>query len=84
MPSLTLRQLDDDLLDRLRSRAASHRRTVAAEVRAILEKELRPAMTGEDLVRELQRDGPWEIDFDAVRKETSTPVRHADFGACEE
>jgi len=40
MPTLTIRQLDEHTHARLGSRAAQHGRSVAAEVRAILDAEV--------------------------------------------
>lgn len=40
MASLTIRNLDDDVRDRLRVRAAQHGRSMEAEVRAILTESL--------------------------------------------
>lgn len=42
MATLLVRKLDDNLVDRLKRRAASHGRSVEAEHRAILEEALRP------------------------------------------
>lgn len=42
MAQLTVRKLDDDLVRRLKIRAAEHNRTAEAEHRAILEEALRP------------------------------------------
>ena len=43
MAQLTVRRLDDDLVRRLKIRAAEHDRSAEAEHRAILEEVLRPA-----------------------------------------
>jgi len=69
MASLHLRQLDDDLVRRLEARAAAHGRSAEAEHRAILEEVLGarvPKMTGRQLVAELARGGPMDIDFDRL------------------
>lgn len=42
MAVLTIRDLDDDVRDRLRLRAASHGRSMEAEVRAILAEVVSP------------------------------------------
>jgi plasmid stability protein len=44
MASLIVRRLDDDLVRRLKARAAAHRRSAEAEHRAILETALRPLL----------------------------------------
>ena len=42
MGQLTIRKVDDELIRRLKIRAAEHGRSAEAEVRAILEEALRP------------------------------------------
>jgi plasmid stability protein len=54
MASLSVRNLDDDLLARLKRRAARHGRSAEAEVRDILQREL---------------SGESEIDFDRLAAE---------------
>jgi plasmid stability protein len=54
MASLTIRNLDDDLLARLERRAARHGRSAEAEVRDILQREL---------------SGEAEIDFDRLAEQ---------------
>ncbi|HJU20577.1 MAG TPA: plasmid stability protein stbC [Stellaceae bacterium] len=54
MGSLSIRNLDDDLLARLKRRAARHGRSAEAEVRDILRREL---------------SGEGEIDFDRLAAE---------------
>lgn len=49
MATLTIRDLDDDLRDRLRVRAAHHGRSMEAEVRAILSETLATPSTTERL-----------------------------------
>jgi plasmid stability protein len=46
--ALTIRQLDEDTHQRLRERAASRRRSVEAEVRAILTEAVQPASGAKD------------------------------------
>ena len=67
MPSLLVRQLDDDLVCRLKERAKQHGRSAEAEHRAILEEALRRGaaeMTGEELLRDLSYGGPFDPDVD--------------------
>lgn len=53
MAQLTVRKLDDDLVRRLKIRAARNNRSAEAEHRAILESALRSG--GEDFWREAER-----------------------------
>ena len=53
MAQLLVRNLDDDLVARLKERAAEHGRSAEAEHRAILEKTLRP--DAEDVWARLDR-----------------------------
>jgi plasmid stability protein len=55
--SLTIRQLDPGLKDRLRARAAQHGRSMAEEARAILDAALPAAdqQTGADLAEAIRR-----------------------------
>jgi plasmid stability protein len=54
------RQLDDDLVRRLKERAAAHGRSAEAEHRAILNEALRSRpRTGAELVAALRGKGPW-------------------------
>ena len=55
MASLTLRALDDRLLDRLRARAAENRRTVEDEASAILAQTLPPHGAVVDEMRAVHR-----------------------------
>ena len=56
MPSLSVRNLDEDLVGRLKRRAARHGRSAEAEVRAILQHALtgEPEPGFEDLAAELR------------------------------
>jgi antitoxin FitA len=49
MAAITIRKLDDQVLERLRSRAARHGRSLAAEVRAILTEAVREPQAGPNL-----------------------------------
>jgi plasmid stability protein len=56
--SLSIRQLDPSLKERLRLRAARHGRSMEAEARAILQDALmaaEPAATGADLAERIRR-----------------------------
>jgi plasmid stability protein len=71
-----VRNLDDDLVRRLKERAALHKRSAEAEHRLILEEALPPKRTGADLWRRLARGGPIEIesDFGEGADQTPTPA----------
>jgi plasmid stability protein len=64
MASLIVRRVEDDLVRRLKERAAANGRSAEAEHRAILAAALKPVMTGAELWDELARFGPLEIDFE--------------------
>lgn len=53
MAALSIRNLDDTVRERLRRRAASHGRSMEAEVRAILTDAVREPGDAEDLFRAL-------------------------------
>ena len=74
MATLIVRQLDEEIVRRLKLRAAAHGRSAEAEHRAILETALRPRMTGADLVARLREGGP-ETDefFDALEQADGPP-----------
>lgn len=57
MASLTVRQLDPELKERLRVRAALHGHSMEAEARAILKTALNqmPSETGADLVADIRQ-----------------------------
>ncbi|MGH6905566.1 MAG: FitA-like ribbon-helix-helix domain-containing protein [Geminicoccaceae bacterium] len=76
MATLLVRRLDDDLVRRLRARAAAHGRSAEAEHRAILETALRPKVTGRELWEKLSRGAKANIDFD---EGGSQVVEAADF-----
>ena len=65
MASLVVRNLDDDLVRRLKERARAHGRSAEAEHRRILEEALRQAQSGRELWERLSRGGPAEVDFGA-------------------
>lgn len=68
MATLLVRNLDPDLVRRLKERARAHGRSVEAEHRAILAEALAPAATTRDLIAALERCA-WigELDVDALR-----------------
>lgn len=51
MQSLTIPNLDDDVLDRLRRRAAANQRSVEAELREIITRAVRPLSVEEFFAR---------------------------------
>ena len=62
MASLIVRRLDDDLVRRLKARAAAHHRSAEAEHRAILESALRRQVSGRELWAKLARGAKAELD----------------------
>lgn len=78
MADLSIRNLDDSVRERLRTRAASHGRSMESEVRAILtEAVTEPAESLGLLAATLERFaelGGTELDI----PQRSTPVRSAD------
>jgi plasmid stability protein len=76
MATLLVRRLGDDLVRRLRARAAAHGRSAAAEHRAILETALRPKVTGREFWEKLSRGAKADIDLD---QGASQVVEAADF-----
>jgi plasmid stability protein len=54
MASLVVRKLDDDLVPLLKERAKRNGRSTEEEHREILRAALRPASTGEELIRRLR------------------------------
>jgi plasmid stability protein len=76
MASLIVRKLDDELVRRLKARAAAHHRSAEAEHRAILEMALRPQVTGRELWAKLACGAKAELDWDEALDQT---VQAADF-----
>ena len=68
MATLVVRRLDDEIVRRLKARAAAHGRSAEAEHRAILEHALRPRMTGAEFWAALRGSGPYLDDDDAFFK----------------
>jgi plasmid stability protein len=61
MGQLTVRKVDDEIIRRLKVRAAEHGRSAEAEHREILKQALLPETAGEDfwvLADRLRREGP--------------------------
>lgn len=81
MATLVVRQLDDDLVRRLKERAAAHGRSAEAEHRAILNEALRPqARTGKEFVAALRGKGPYFTDEEmAVFEDLDQPVEPVAF-----
>jgi plasmid stability protein len=77
MATLIVRRLSNDLVQRLKERAAQHGRSSEAEHRAILETALRPPRTGDELWERLRRGERMEIDFE--RPTDQQVPRPADF-----
>ncbi len=80
MAAISVRDLDDDVRDRIRVRAARHGRSMEAEIRAILT----------DAVREPDGDGLFQVMLDRFTAvggveldlpTRHTPVRAADLGS---
>ena len=65
MATLIVRKLDEEIVRRLKARAAAHGRSAEAEHRAILESALAPKMTGAEFWTALRGDGPYLDDDDS-------------------
>lgn len=79
MPTITVRNLPEETHRALRIRAAEHRRSTEAEVRAILEETVRPAgrlRIGTELHRIAQEVGGMD---DLVISRNRTQIKGADF-----
>ncbi len=80
MATLLVRKLDDNLVDRLKRRAATHGRSVEAEHRAILEEALKPkGISGRELLEIMARAPRVELELPA-----DEAVEPADFSWVEE
>jgi antitoxin FitA len=71
--TLVVRRLDDDLVQRLKARAARHGRSAEAEHRAILEAALKPRMTGEELWARLARAPKVDLRYGDVDETIDSP-----------
>lgn len=79
MATLVVRQLDDDLVMRLKARARSVGRSAEAEHRLILEEALRRHRSGAELWAALRGDGPWlDQDFDDAIGAHDQPAERPD------
>jgi plasmid stability protein len=76
MGSLVVRNLDDELIHRLKDRAKQAGRSAEAEHRTILEEALRPRRSGRELWQRLSRGEKAELDFSTGVDQTS---KGADF-----
>lgn len=63
MASLVVRNLDEELVRRLKERARAEGRSAEAEHRRILEAALRPRRSGAELWERLSRGAKTEVDF---------------------
>ena len=79
MATLIVRQLDEDIVRRLKERAATHGRSAEAEHRIILEEALRPRRTGAEFWAALRGRGPY-LDDDAFNamEEVDQPAEPAE------
>lgn len=79
MPNLLVRNVDTELVERLKRRAHARGRSIEAEHREILREALAPVRTGRDLLA-LIRSGPGlNLDSGSVRSgETGRPADFAD------
>lgn len=76
MASLLVRNLSDDLVRRLKERAAHHKRSAEAEHRAILEASLLAPMTGRELWERLSDVEKGEdLDFETGVDQTIRPAK---------
>jgi plasmid stability protein len=74
--SLIVRNLDDELIVRLKEQAKRAGRSAEAEHRSILEQALRPRRSGRELWERLSRGEKADLDFGAGVDQT---IKGADF-----
>ena len=75
MTSLLVRNIEPELVERLRRQARAHGRSIEAEHRAILRAALAPRHTGRDLLALIRPGLGLDLDPDAVRStETGRPA----------
>ena len=67
MPSLTIKNIPDEMLTRLRERAQGHHRSLQGEVVAILEQAVQPRGLSVDEVRKLVKDLGLKTGDDSTR-----------------
>jgi antitoxin FitA len=79
MPNLLVRNVETELVERLKRRAHARGRSIEAEHREILRAALAPVRAGRDLLA-LIRSGPgFDLDPGSVRSgETARPAEFAD------
>ena len=73
MGTVTIRNLDDEVIERAKQRARSHNRSLEAELRTILTRELKPLSAAEffqlaDEIRERTRGRP-QVDGAILQRE---------------
>ena len=73
MGTVTIRNLDDEVIERAKQRARSHNRSLEAELRTILTRELKPLSAREffqlaDELRERTRNRP-QMDSGVLQRE---------------
>ena len=72
MAQLLVRGLKEEIVRRLRARAAAHNRSVEAEHRAILEEAVRGPHSVADAIARLRRSPIAELDPEALRDREDT------------
>lgn len=77
MGSPVVRNLDDELILRLKQRAKQAGRSAEAEHRIILEQALRPKQSGRELWERLSRGEKAELDFSTGHREIAAWVQAA-------
>lgn len=55
MANLTIRNVDDDVVERLKARAKTHNRSLEAEIRQVLIDQVHPRWRGAELLERVQR-----------------------------
>lgn len=78
MATITIRKIDDDLMARLRSRAAEQNRSIEDEARAILHAALfvvphSPRNLAEAIRARVGDNGGWELDIPSRQPITNPP-----------
>jgi antitoxin FitA len=74
LASLVVRNLDDELVRRLKEQAKANGRSAEAEHRRLLEEALRPKTSGAELWERLSRGAKADVDFGAGVDQTTTPA----------
>jgi len=81
MATLIVRKLDEEIVRRLKARAAAHGRSAEAEHRVILESALRPKMTGAELFARLREGGPAPQEFFDALEQADGPAEVPEIGS---